>query len=157
MSRRYPPRRYPRSARLNEVVREVLADELARLSDPRLDLVTLTGVEVARDLRHAAVYYSQLTNKGKSPSEEEAESTAEALSSISRHLRTVVGRQVRMRYLPELSFRIDPAIEEGRRIEEIISRLHADEPGEPDDPDGSGDPGPPDAPPEAGGAVEERS
>lgn len=148
MSRRYPPRRYPRSARLNEVVREVLAEELARLSDPRLDLVTLTGVEVARDLRHAAVYYSQLTNKGKSPSDEEAEATAEALASLSGHLRTVVGRQVRMKYLPELSFRIDPAIEQGQRIEAIISRLHADETDAPDQPD---------APNPAGGTMGERS
>ncbi|MCL4294018.1 MAG: ribosome-binding factor A, partial [Acidimicrobiia bacterium] len=51
-------RRYPRTARVNEVVREVLADELERLSDPRLGLVTLTDVDVSADLRHADVYYS---------------------------------------------------------------------------------------------------
>ena len=64
------------------------------------------------------------------------------------HLRTVVGRQVRMKYLPELSFRIDPAIEQGQRIEAIISRLHADEPDAPDQPD---------APNPAGGTMGERS
>ena len=53
-------RRYPRMARVNEVVREVIADELERLSDPRLGLVTVTGVEVSADLRHATVYYSAL-------------------------------------------------------------------------------------------------
>ena len=55
-----PPRRYPRTARVNEVVREALADELERLNDPRLGLVTLTGVDVSPDLRQATVYYSVL-------------------------------------------------------------------------------------------------
>ena len=53
-------RRYPRMARVNEVVREVIADELERLSDPRLGLVTVTGVDVSADLRHATVDYSAL-------------------------------------------------------------------------------------------------
>ncbi|HZJ25675.1 MAG TPA: 30S ribosome-binding factor RbfA [Acidimicrobiia bacterium] len=134
MTRRYQPRRYPRSARLNEVVREVLAEELARLSDPRLNLVTLTGVDVAADLRHAIVYYSQVTAKGKSPSDEEAWATMRALRSASRLLRLTLGKQVRMKYLPELVFRIDPAIEQGQRIEEIISRLHAGERAGPEPP-----------------------
>ena len=44
------PRKYPRTARLNESLLEVLAEELERLSDPRLELVTITGVDVTRDL-----------------------------------------------------------------------------------------------------------
>ena len=60
MSQSQPPRRYPRMARVNEVVLEALADELERLSDPRLGLVTITGVDVSADLRHATVYYSAL-------------------------------------------------------------------------------------------------
>ncbi|HVJ96801.1 MAG TPA: ribosome-binding factor A, partial [Acidimicrobiia bacterium] len=50
--------RYPRTARVNEVMLEVLADELERMSEPRLELVTLTGVDVSRDLAHAKVFYS---------------------------------------------------------------------------------------------------
>ena len=60
MSRRHAPRRYPRMARVNEVVREALGDELERLNDPRLGLVTVTGVDVSADLRQATVYYSAL-------------------------------------------------------------------------------------------------
>ena len=55
-----PQRKYPRTARVNEVMLEVLADELERMSDPRLELVTLTGVDVTRDLAYATVYYSTL-------------------------------------------------------------------------------------------------
>ena len=58
-------RKYPRSARVNEVVREALADELERMNDPRLSLVTITGVDVARDLRHARVYYAALGRAGR--------------------------------------------------------------------------------------------
>jgi ribosome-binding factor A len=129
MTRRGQPRRYPRTARVNEVVREVLADELERLSDPRLSLVTLTDVDVSADLRHAAVYYSQLGAKGTAPSAEDAAATAKALASASRHLRSILGRQVRLKYLPELDFRVDPAIEQGERVEAIIRKLHEAEGG----------------------------
>jgi ribosome-binding factor A len=109
--------RYPRMARVNEVVLEVLAEELERLSDPRLGFATLTGVEVTPDLRHAVVYYSVLGTT------EQHEQTAVALRSARRHLRTVLGRQVRLKYVPELAFREDPAITTGQRVEEIIRDL----------------------------------
>jgi ribosome-binding factor A len=116
--RRQPQRRFPRSARLNEVVLEVLGDELERLSDPRLGFVTLTGVEVSSDLRHATVYYSVL-----GPAEQH-EDTSKALRSAGSHLRAALGQQVRLKYLPRLSFREDPAIATGQRVEEIIRDLH---------------------------------
>jgi ribosome-binding factor A len=115
------PRRYPRTARVNELVRETLADELERLSDPRLGFVTLTGVEVTPDLREATVYYSVL-----GPSEQH-EATSKALRSAGSHLRAVLGQQVRMKYLPRLSFREDPAVAAGQRVEEIIRDLHLGE------------------------------
>ena len=65
MTRHRSTRRYPRMARVNEVVREAVADEIERLSDPRLGLVTVTGVEVSPDLRHATVYYSALATPGR--------------------------------------------------------------------------------------------
>ena len=118
---RQPQRRYPRTARINEVVLEVLGDELERLSDPRLGFVTLTGVEVSSDLREATVYYSVL-----GPAEQH-EDTSKALRSAGSHLRAALGQQVRMKYLPRLSFREDPAIATGQRVEEIIRQLHRQE------------------------------
>ncbi len=149
-------------ARVNEVVRETIADELERLSDPRLGLVTVTGVDVSPDLRHATVYYSALDSRRAQPTRrrsrrarrEDARSegagpegagpeadvtpTAEeqvdfreqsqaALRSAAPHLRTELGRQVRLKYTPELKFLEDPAIEQGQRIEAIIRELHARE------------------------------
>jgi len=110
------PRRYPRTYRVNEVVREVIADDLERLSDPRLELVTITGVDVSPDLHNATVYYSALgLHDG---------STADALRAAAPKLRASLGRQVRLKYLPVLQFREDPAIETGQRVEEIIRELH---------------------------------
>lgn len=117
-------RKYPRTARYNEVVREVLADELKRLSDPRLGFVTLTAVELTGDLRHASVYYSVLGTP------EEHRHTASALRSATSHLRSVLGRQVRVKFLPTLSFEEDPALATGSRVEEILRRLQAEGGGE---------------------------
>ncbi|MGZ8763062.1 MAG: 30S ribosome-binding factor RbfA [Acidimicrobiia bacterium] len=123
MSRGRAPRKYPRTARVNEVVREVLAEELERLSDPRLGFITLTDVEVSRDLRHATVYYSALGKKGAPQSEEEVDATAAALVSSTRHLRSVLSREVRLKYLPELHFRVDPSVAQAQRVEQILREL----------------------------------
>jgi ribosome-binding factor A len=160
MTRAQQPRRYPRSARVNEVVRETIADEVERLSDPRLGLVTITGVDVSPDLRQATVYYSALetASRGRPTRgrrgganddqrdqrdqrgddgarevdsarvrERQAETRA-ALESAASHLRAELGRQVRMKYTPELTFREDPAVVQGTRIEEIIRELHRADP-----------------------------
>jgi ribosome-binding factor A len=122
---------------VNELVRETLADEVERLSDPRLGLVTITGVDVSPDLRHATVYYSALDTGTRKRGVREAdvaqaaerqEETRAALSSAAPHLRAELGRQVRMKYIPELTFREDPAIVQGARIEEILRELARDAP-----------------------------
>ena len=116
-------RRYDRTARVNEVVREVLADELERIGDPALGLLTITGVEVTPDLRQATVYYSALI-----PAEGEAElNTAEALEVARPRLQAAIGRQVRMKYTPLLVFREDPAIRTGERVDEILRQLHSED------------------------------
>lgn len=135
-------RQYPRSARVNEVVREVLAEELELLSDPRLMLVTITGVEVSPDLKHARVFYSALDELGRGdetpvtgapPTQEEGDPTANALESARRHLQAALGRQVRLKYVPRLHFERDPGVAQGRRIDDIIRHLHDEDAG-PDDP-----------------------
>ena len=117
-------RRYERTARVNEVVREVVAEELERLSDPRLGLLTITGVEVAPDLRQATVYYSALIPAaGKA---EHEQNTAVALREVIPQLQAAIGRQVRMKYTPHLVFREDPAIRTGERVDQILRRLRSE-------------------------------
>jgi ribosome-binding factor A len=109
--------RYPRTARVNHVLLQVVAEELARMADhdPRLTLVTVTGVAVDPDLRHAKVWLGSLT-----------EDAAAALGDGRVALQAAIARQVRMRRTPLLTFAADPAIASGSRIEEILRAIMED-------------------------------
>lgn len=106
------PGRYPRMARVNELCREIVAEELERLDDERLDLVTITHVGVDPDLRRATVEFSRL-------GEEEGEA-AEALADHRTRLQAAIGRQARLKRTPELSFRVDQVIHSSARIEQLL-------------------------------------
>ena len=107
----------PRMRKVNELVREVVADAATDLKDPRIGFLTITGAETSPDLRHAVVYYSVLG------SNEEKEETAAALDSARSRIQSVLGRETRMRYTPVLEFRVDPSIDEGLRITRILADL----------------------------------
>lgn len=109
-----------RTDRVAEEFREILAEEVQRLKDPRIGFVTVTGVRVTADLRRAWVFYTVLGD------DKDRRSTAAGLRSATPHLRQSLGRQVRLKTLPELEFRADETMAHHRRIEEIIDRLHED-------------------------------
>ena len=125
-----PPRRFPRTARVNEVVLETLAEELERMSDPRLELVTITGVDVSRDLSHARVFYSTLGAQTTNAGGDISGAAAAGLRAAAPHLRGEIGRQLRVRQVPALVFEEDPGILAGQRIEEILRGDVALEPDE---------------------------
>jgi ribosome-binding factor A len=110
-----PDKRYPRTARVNHVVQEVVADELERIDDDRLQMTTVTGVEVDPDLRHATVWLSSLSSESE-----------EALGQHRVRLQAAIGRQMRMKRTPELRFRADPAVQSGQRVEDILRGLEED-------------------------------
>ena len=93
----------------------MIADELERIDDPRLELVTVTGVTAEPDLRHAVVWFSAM-----------AEDAGAGLARHRGRLQAAIGRQVRMKRTPELAFRPDPAIASGRRVEDILRELHGE-------------------------------
>jgi ribosome-binding factor A len=113
----------PRTQRVGEEFREILAEEIQKLKDPRVGFVTVTGVKVSPDLRHAWIAYTCLG------SDRERAATRAALRSARPHLRAVLGRQVRLKYLPELDFEEDTTYEESERIERLIAELHRGETG----------------------------
>lgn len=106
-----------RMRRVNEILREAIADECRSLKDPRIGFLTITGVDTAPDLRNATVYYSVLGG------ESERAETADALEAAAPRIRSAVGGQVRLKYLPHLTFTLDPAIEHGQRIERILQDI----------------------------------
>ncbi|MFM8267841.1 MAG: 30S ribosome-binding factor RbfA [Ilumatobacteraceae bacterium] len=108
------PHRYPRSARLSESLREVIADELTRIDDERLAMVTVTNVEVDPEMNRAVVRYDSLVGE---------EGDAEILEALGEHrvrIQSAVGRQVRAKKTPVLSFRPDEVIRAAERIERIL-------------------------------------
>lgn len=107
----------PRMRKVNELVREVVADAVRDLKDPRIGFVTITGAETSPDLRHAIVYYSALG------SDEEQAASAAALTSARPRIQAALGDQTRLRYTPKLEFRVDRSIDEGIRINQILSEL----------------------------------
>ena len=109
-----------RIRRVNEILREVIADECSNLKDPRIGFLTITGVSTSVDLRNASVYYTVLGD------EESEEETARALAAAASRVRAAVGRQVRLKYLPKLKFLPDPAAMHARRIEDILRRMDPD-------------------------------
>lgn len=110
-----------RTERVAEEFREILAEEVQRLKDPRIGFVTITGVQVTADLRRAWVSYTVLGD------DRQRRSTAAGLRSATPHLRQALGRQVRLRRLPELEFQVDQTIAQHQHIEAIIDRLHRGE------------------------------
>ena len=108
-------REYQRSARLNELLREIIAEELERIDDDRLDWVSVVSVEVDNELTKARVYLSSL--------EENEDEITKVLSEYRGQFRKVIGRSARIRRVPDLVFMIDPSIRSGNRIEEILSGL----------------------------------
>lgn len=106
--------------RVNSTIREVLAEEIERMSDARLELVSVTAVDTAPNLRSAVVYIDVL-------GVEERETALEALRGAARRLQSSIGRQVRMKYVPTLEFQIDPGITGGERIEQILRDLRAEQ------------------------------
>jgi ribosome-binding factor A len=103
---------YPRTARINELCREILAESLERLDDDRLVLVTITHVDTDPDLRHARVMFSSL-GEGETEAQE-------ALEENRVRLQREIGRQARLKRTPELRFEVDRVIEQGARIEELL-------------------------------------
>ena len=112
-----------RPDRVAEAIREEIATFLhEQAKDPRLTgLVTVTGVEVSRDLRHAKVFVSILG------SDAERKSTFEGLDSLSGHLRSRVGRSLRLRLAPEIEFRADESVARAARIETLLEEIRRGE------------------------------
>lgn len=108
-------RPYSRARATGETVREVVARTLIEdVADPRLEFVTVTAVEMSPDLRHANVFVA--VHGGEARGRE----AISGLDSAKGRIRSLLGAEIRMRYVPELHFRIDPALDEATRIEAAI-------------------------------------
>ena len=107
-------RRVARIARLSETLREVIADELAKIDDDRLGFVTITSVDVDSEMNRGIVFYDSMQGA------EGDEQILEALNDHRKRLQSVIADQVRARRTPVLQFRPDDAIRAAQRIDEVL-------------------------------------
>ncbi|MGE0159263.1 MAG: 30S ribosome-binding factor RbfA [Gemmatimonadales bacterium] len=112
-----------RAARLNEQLKRELSEIIrTQVRDPRVGLVTITGVEVAADLGSARVFVRS------GGTEDDLESTLEGLGAAAPFLRSELGRILRIRKIPELRFQKDRSLEHAQRIERILSEVIGPDP-----------------------------
>jgi ribosome-binding factor A len=111
-----------RPERVAQMVQELLGELFARgMRDPRIGLVTITGVKMSPDLREARVYWTVHGDP------EQRKHTAKGLENARGFLRREIGTQLKLRMTPDLHFAYDEAIDRGERIEQLIRQVHDEE------------------------------
>lgn len=109
---------YKRSEKIAEAVHELISGLLVKgLKDPRIGFVTITAVEVADDLHLAKVYFTVIG------SDEEKKAAQEGLNSSRSFIRREMGKQMKMKYTPDIVFRYDTSLEYGNRIDSLLKDI----------------------------------
>jgi ribosome-binding factor A len=106
-----------RPERVAEEFREILAEEIPRLKDPRVGFVTVTHVEVSPDLRRATVFYTVMGQ------DKDHRRTQAGLRSAKPHLRAVLGHQVRMKFTPDIEFEEDVGLTQVERVTQLLKEI----------------------------------
>jgi ribosome-binding factor A len=109
---------YNRATRVADLLKEEISEMLCKeVKDPHIGFITITDVEVSKDLKNSRVYYTILGD------EQQAEESANALSRVSSFIKKQLGKRLRMRYIPEISFRYDNSLAYGEKIDHILESL----------------------------------
>ena len=109
------PREYPRARRVEEQLKRLLAEQIRReVKDPRVGLITITAVEVSRDLTHARIFFTPFAGVG------DPAAALEALRHASGFLRHQIRNEMRLRVAPELTFQLDDSIERAAKLSALI-------------------------------------
>lgn len=100
-------------------IASLISREISRIiehdiKDPRLGMVTITTVDVTNDLKLATVYFSSLTNKQEG---------LETLNRAKGYIKSALARRVRMKYMPDIEFRIDNSYEYGQKIDTLLENI----------------------------------
>ncbi len=126
MSRKQPNRKkrpgsakhYPRTARLNTLLHQIVAEHLERLDDDRLPFITVTGTEIDSDLNRCDVFISTFENDPDADEE-----ILEILGEQRIRLQTAIARQAKLRKTPEVVVQFDPSVRAGAKIDAILAGL----------------------------------
>jgi ribosome-binding factor A len=109
---------YKRSEKVGEAVHQIVTELLIKgLKDPRIGFITITGVKVSDDLHQATIYFSVIGDDAAK------KSTEAGLNSARGFIRREMGRQLHMRYVPEIVFRYDTSLDQGNRIDSRLREI----------------------------------
>lgn len=110
---------YQRSERVGELLTEVIAEVLREeIRDPRVTSVTITGAKVTKDLRQARIYFTTLGGAAANK-----ESVLSGLKSALGFIRSRVGKQLNLRYVPAIEFLYDDSVDEAERIDKLLKQV----------------------------------
>jgi ribosome-binding factor A len=120
---------YKRSARVGDLIREEVADIIMnKIKHKTLGFITITGAKVSDDLRNATIYLSVLDQR-------ENERTIKKLKSAASFIRHELGKRLKIKFVPNITFRIDESIEYGRKIDTILDKINSERSATEDDED----------------------
>ncbi len=113
---------YKRSSRVGEELKREISDIIQNnLKDPRLGFVTVTAVEVSDDLRQAKVFYTVFGQN------REKKGSQIALNRAAGFIQQEIGKRIRLKFIPQLSFHYDSSVEYGARIDELLNQIRQKE------------------------------
>jgi ribosome-binding factor A len=116
---------YKRAERVSDQIKREVSQIIERLlKDPGIGFVTITDVEMTDDLREAKIFYSVLGN------EQKKRDTKIALGRATSFIQAEIGKRIRIKHTPIISFQYDKSIEYGARIEELIKKIHQENEGQ---------------------------
>lgn len=113
----------PRTVRVAQDLKHHISEIVLKdVQDPRVKLVTITDVEMSPDLRHAKVFFSTIGD------EKTRQQCYKGLVRASGFIKRELGKRIRLRYMPDITFHQDYSLEYGDKIERLLKTIHQDQP-----------------------------
>ena len=113
---------YKRADRVRDLIRQVISEALLKeLNDPRLESVTITEVKITDDLKLATVFFSAMGD----PTREET--SLQGFQSAAGYIKKKLGKEMRLRYMPDLQFKVDHSFDYGSKIDQLIRTIKEEE------------------------------
>lgn len=110
-----------RKERVEGLLQQVVCEILQEIKDPRVGFVTITGVKMGSDLRHAKIYFSVIGD------DQARENTLQGLRSARGFIRTELGKRIRLRFTPEIDFVVDTSLDHGLKIFGLLKQVQREE------------------------------
>ncbi|EPM8541123.1 30S ribosome-binding factor RbfA [Proteus mirabilis] len=122
-------RDFSRAQRVSQEMQKEIAIILQReVKDPRIGMATVSGVEISRDLAYAKVFVTFFNlSAGEESDEEMVENGLKALNEAAGFIRSLLGKAMRLRVVPELTFAYDNSLVEGMRMSNLVSNVVKDD------------------------------